>query len=75
MNSRIKEQDDNVIYVNFTPEELSEDYISEEEEKMFKDFRHYEGRNFIVALSILGIALSVFVFVMLALISTFLVFI
>lgn len=74
MNSRIKEHNDNVIHVNFTPEELSEDYIQEEEEKMFNDFTDYKNRNLIVSVSIVGILISVVVFVCLLGISTLLIF-
>lgn len=66
MNSRIKEVDDNVIHVNFTPEEgMSEDYIIEEEQKMFKDFTSYKNRNLIVQISIIGIVISLGVLILL----------
>ena len=56
-----------------TPEELSEDYIHEEEEKMFNDFTDYKNRNLIVSISIVGILISVIVFIMLLGISTLLI--
>lgn len=65
MNPRIKDQEDNVVYVNFTPEELGEDYIQEEEGKLLNDYYTYSNRNMIVSTAIIGIILSAFIFFLL----------
>lgn len=45
MNSRIKEQDGNVVHVNFSPEELSPDYLEEENNQLFQNFTSYTNKN------------------------------
>ena len=73
MNSRIKEHTDNVIHVNFTPQELSEDYIQEEEEKILNSFATYKHKNKIISISIAGILISFCVILILTIISTALI--
>lgn len=68
MSYRIKEQQDNVVYVDFTPDE--EDSKSENE-KMFEDFlpQQSKNHNMVIPVSIVGIVMSFIVFSVLLLAS------